>query len=54
MPWSSRKLLIVVLGMAAGSALAYLGKLDAATAALIGSLVSGYLASNVSQKVMAP
>lgn len=50
MRFASRKLAVTLLGLGLGGSLSYLGKLDAATATLIGSLVSGYLASNVTQK----
>jgi len=46
----SRKFLLTAAGLVAGSYLAYLGKLDAATAGLIGTLVAAYNASNVTQK----
>lgn len=52
MPWSSRKLAVTVLGLALAGVLAWFGKLDTAAATLIGMLVSGYLTSNVSQKVL--
>lgn len=54
MRWASRKFFVALAGIAAGSALAYLGKLDAPAAGLIGTIVSGYLAANVGQKAVKP
>lgn len=50
MRWNSRKLFVTLAGLASGVSLAYIGKLDTASATLIGGLVSGYLTSNVGQK----
>lgn len=52
MPWNSRKLAVTLLGLALGGVLAWFGKLDVASATLIGGLVSAYLTSNVSQKAL--
>lgn len=52
MPWLSRKFLVTLVGLAAAVTLSYLGKLDATNAALIGTLVSAYLGSNVTQKAV--
>jgi hypothetical protein len=52
MRYGSRKLLMTLIGIALAGALAYIDKLSPAAATLIGSLVSGYLASNVTQKAV--
>lgn len=49
----SRKFLLSLSGIALGGALAYLGKLDTATATLIGGIVAAYVSSNVTQKAVA-
>lgn len=49
----SRKFLLSLAALSAGCALAYLGKLDATAATLIGGIASGYLAGNVTQKIKA-
>lgn len=54
MRFASRKLLITLIGLALGAGLSYLDKLSPGAATLIGSLVAGYLASNVTQKAVAP
>lgn len=54
MRFASRKLLVTLLGLALGGALAWFDKLSPGAGALIGALVSGYLASNVTQKAVAP
>jgi hypothetical protein len=48
----SRKFLLSLVGILAGAGLAYLGKLDTATAGLIGTIVAAYLGSNVTQKAV--
>lgn len=48
----SRKFLLSLVALGAGSALAYVGKLDGVTAGLIGTIVSAYLAGNVGQKAV--
>lgn len=53
MRWASRKFIVTLLALAGGAALAYLGKLDGVAAGLIGTVVSAYLASNVTQKAVA-
>jgi type IV secretory pathway VirB2 component (pilin) len=45
-----RKFTVALVGIAAGTALAYFGKLDAPAASLIGGIVGGFVAANASQK----
>lgn len=51
---TSRKFLVTGLGLGGAFVLSYLGKLDTVTATLIGSVVSAYLTSNVTQKAVTP
>lgn len=53
MRFASRKLLVTLLGLALGGALAWFDKLSPGAGALIGGLVTGYLTSNVAQKATA-
>lgn len=48
----SRKFLVTCLALVLAAGLSYLGKLDGTIAALIGTLASAYLTSNVTQKVV--
>lgn len=52
MKFTSRKFLIALVGIVAGCALQWFGKLDTTTASLIGGIVSGYLAANVGQRAV--
>ena len=54
MRFASRKLLITLIGLALGGALAWFDKLSPGAGALIGGLVTGYLTSNVTQKAVTP
>jgi hypothetical protein len=50
--FASRKFFVTLLGMAAGVALQWYGKLDQGSGFLLAGLVSGYMTSNVAQKAM--
>lgn len=52
MRWPSRKFLLSSATLAAGTWLAYLGKLDAPTSGLLVGVLTAYLTSNVGQKVV--
>lgn len=47
-----RKLAVAVLGILVGAGLAYAGKLDSASAGLIGGIVTAFLTANVTQKAV--
>lgn len=53
MPSGSRKFLITLAALLAGSVLAFLGKLDGPTATFLGGLVAAYCSANVVSKRVA-